>query len=68
MKPLISKVPITYSLVLVIASISIFLCILLCIIHSLGLHDVKDIWFFQDFAIGAFTFIGGFLMGGNLSK
>ncbi|MCK4364846.1 MAG: hypothetical protein KAW45_02220 [Thermoplasmatales archaeon] len=67
-KPKVHKVPLIYSIVLFATTISLLLCIGLCVVHSLGAYNVKDVGFFQDFAVGAFTFIGGFLMGGNLSK
>lgn len=64
-KPITQKTPILQSFMVWIVTIVMFSSVVICVINSLTNYCVKDIWFFQNLAIGGFTFVMGFLMGEN---
>ena len=67
-KPITQKASRLYSFMLLTIIIITLGSAIICAIYSLTNYCIKDIWFFQNFAIGGFTFIIGFLMGENAKQ
>lgn len=60
-----TRLPLAHAYLLLILGLALIVCLAICVINSLNICTVKDIWLYQTGFTGSLAFVIGYLLGNN---